>query len=507
MLALRLTFPAGRYHATPWGRHVNEGDVEWPPSPWRLVRGLIATWHRKLDPERFPQGRLSDLLAQLAAEAPVYRLPPAVHAHTRHYVPTREGKADKSTLIFDAFARVSKDAELVVAWPGLDLSADQQALLDALLETLGYLGRAESWVEAERLPAWHGTPNCFPGEEAVDRENGEVLDTLSLQLPLAPAGYAAFQASQMDNLAQRKLKKSDMKRIQDTLPESWLAALSLDTADLQRAGWSAPPAARKLHYLRPADTLLPTAPPRRKALSVPAATTVRYALYGKPLPLLTDAVRAAERLRAAAMGKAKRLFGEHGIPPLISGHGVEVDQDNRHGHAFWLPESDGAGRIDAFLVHVPAGMDRATRRALEELDGFKGRDGQEWQLMMENSGMASGLASVSPLCGRGKVFESVTPYLHPWHLKAKFGAEEQIRRECRERGWPEPVVIERLPSLEIGSREYRPVHFHRFRSKKGLPQPDTHGAFLRLVFAEPRQGPVALGFGCHFGLGLFRPAG
>jgi len=32
---LVLTFPWGRYHANPWGRHVNEGAVELPPSPWR----------------------------------------------------------------------------------------------------------------------------------------------------------------------------------------------------------------------------------------------------------------------------------------------------------------------------------------------------------------------------------------------------------------------------------------------------------------------------------------
>jgi len=42
MLALSFTFPGGRYHATPWGRHVNEADLEWPPSPWRIVRALIA---------------------------------------------------------------------------------------------------------------------------------------------------------------------------------------------------------------------------------------------------------------------------------------------------------------------------------------------------------------------------------------------------------------------------------------------------------------------------------
>ena len=47
MTVLELRFPAGRYHATPWGRHVNEGAVEWPPSPWRIVRALIATWYLK----------------------------------------------------------------------------------------------------------------------------------------------------------------------------------------------------------------------------------------------------------------------------------------------------------------------------------------------------------------------------------------------------------------------------------------------------------------------------
>jgi len=48
------------------------------------------------------------------------------------------------------------------------------------------------------------------------------------------------------------------------------------------------------------------------------------------------------------------------------------------------------------------------------------------------------------------------------------------------------------------------LDFRRFRSKRGLEQPDRQGSMLRLEFPEPVGGPVALGFGCHFGLGLFR---
>jgi len=32
MFAIEIRFPSGRYHATPWDAHVNEGRVEWRPA-------------------------------------------------------------------------------------------------------------------------------------------------------------------------------------------------------------------------------------------------------------------------------------------------------------------------------------------------------------------------------------------------------------------------------------------------------------------------------------------
>ena len=87
MIAFAFTFPAGRYHATPWGRHANEADVAWPPEPVRILRALIATWWRKADHERYPKTRLDDLIDALATELPVLRLPEAVHTHVRAFMP------------------------------------------------------------------------------------------------------------------------------------------------------------------------------------------------------------------------------------------------------------------------------------------------------------------------------------------------------------------------------------------------------------------------------------
>jgi len=75
MLLIELAFLAGRYHATPWGRHVNEGVCEWPPSPYRLIRALYDVWKRKRPEWR--EQRVAELLEVLASAAPSYHIPPA----------------------------------------------------------------------------------------------------------------------------------------------------------------------------------------------------------------------------------------------------------------------------------------------------------------------------------------------------------------------------------------------------------------------------------------------
>lgn len=505
MLAIAFRFPAGRYHATPWGRHVNEADLEWPPSPWRIIRALIAVWHRKADRNTGSVEVLERLLTGLAASLPSYRLPPAVHAHVRHYMPVREGSRDKNTLLFDAFARVAPEHDLIVAWPQLDLDDEAQRLLDELLERLGYLGRAESWVDARRLPQWQGQPNCVPS--IADRQDapGYQAEVVALLCPLAPSAYMERVKQQAAAGPVKKSKgKSKMNQTSEALPASWLAALSLETGDLQKAGWSLPPAAQRVWYLRPATALMPAASrinASRRNRSA-CVTTVRFALYGRPLPLLEQAVKLGELARMALMRLGERHTGQ--VPAMLSGHALP--DGNRHEHAFFLPEPDRHGRIDHLLVHASGGFDEATLRAMQQLKKLYTRDGSEWEVWFEGAGEVRDFYGKSAFLAEERVWRSVTPYLHPWHVKKKFGVPDQIRRECRLRGLAEIESIQPVSEVFVGSRPRRPVHFHRFRSKRGLLQPDTQGSFWQLTFAQTAPGPLALGFGCHFGLGLFAPA-
>jgi len=214
-------------------------------------------------------------------------------------MPARSGKSDKNTLIFDAFVRVSEGDELILSWPGVQLGAEQIVLIDSLADKLGFLGRAESWVEVRRLESWDGEFNCVPADTTAEGWGDE---RLTLMAPMPTTDYASFRDAQLEGLKKRSdLKPKDKKAITATLPESWLDAIGVETLDLRAAGWNLPPASRELPY-RVQDEILRSSD-RLSARSVPGkrATTFRFAVYGKPLPRVEDTVRMGEWLRLAAM--------------------------------------------------------------------------------------------------------------------------------------------------------------------------------------------------------------
>ncbi len=79
-----------------------------------------------------------------------------------------------------------------------------------------------------------------------------------------------------------------------------------------------------------------------------------------------------------------------------------------------------------------------------------------------------------------------------------------MRRLLRRRGLDASgVEVTVLRDIVVGGAPRRAIHFHRFRSRGREAQPDAAGALLEIVLPEPVTGPLALGYGSHFGLGLF----
>jgi CRISPR-associated protein Csb2 len=494
MIAIAFQFPGGRFHATVWGRHVNEGVAEWPPSPWRILRALLAVWKRHL-PE-VSEETMRAVLAALAAPA-CFCLPPAVHAHTRQFMPVG-GDWNDRTLVFDSFVAFSGASPVIAVWPEAALEESQRETLEHLLKRLPYLGRAESWCVAETMDGWSSSRGI---PEWVDSRTGEVLEADCR--PLAdredpPDRYEAVRVLVPDGF--------DPLRALD-----WAAtdpnSLCVETGQLrrERRDPARPPGSRWLRYARRVDALAvdPLPPPRaRRGGARP--TVVRYALDGPVLPLLTDTVRFAELARRAALSK----YGgaEKRRSAILSGRGADGSRLHGHQHAHYLPtDEEGHGRLTHLTVFAPAGFDDEHQRALGALRVLNpGDGGPETQLLL------LGFGGPADFTGRGlregTTWQSATPFILSRHPKrnAKDQPEDQLRLEVRRRGLPEPTRVDPLPVCRTGGHPTRWLAFRRYRSRG--PDPAVGLGFgFRVEFPRAVAGPLVLGYGCHFGLGLFVP--
>ena len=545
MFALAFRFPAGRYHATPWGRNVNEADIAWPPEPWRLLRALIAAYWRKGDHERWPPEALGRLIDALAETLPVYRLPcGAIHAHTRHYMPAR----GSPTLIFDAFARIPEQGSIIAAWPAVTLDADIFSLGADLAEAIGYLGRAESWTDCEALDKWDGEPNCGPVEAGFSG------DPVRLLAPLSPAMYTGERDRLIANERERirtaakkppsagKLETEVTKAFRskasglDTVPERLVDALALDTADFQDRRWHRPPAAREFLYARD-EQVAPVVTPRTRRRRVGSSTSVsmptvaRYLLAGRPRPRVEDTIKIGELMRLAALSQfGWQIDASSGrripkAPWQISGRDSDGRplRDPAHRHAFWLPEdADSDGLIDHVSVFIPDGIDRDVQAKLDRItrlwverkqraddEDVNVAGTEEWRLALEGFATPSHFTDSAPIFGCSTRWRSATPFVAAGHLKADRHAGE-FRRLVRRIGMDgtlgfdaTKVDVRELTEVDVGGSTRHALHFHRFRSRGREKQHDTAGALLQVTFPVPVNGPLVMGYGSHFGLGLF----
>ncbi|MBS2039590.1 type I-U CRISPR-associated protein Cas5/Cas6 [bacterium] len=466
MLEISVRLLAGRYHATPWDRNPREGEPEWPPSPWRLLRALAASYYRT--PNAFDLASVESLVKKLT-DPPEFHLPEASAGHTRQYFP-QSSPGDKQ-LLFDGFVRTGTGVHdlIVFRWPGLELDAREFALLQLLLQGVSYLGRAESWAEltaqaeASTLPT-----NCAIGASEADTEPVRILG----------AG-----------------------------PDLDWEKLVVQTGQLQKQGWSAPPGSSWLTYHRKLNCF------QVNRCSSPRhirPVAVRYSYLRPVRPRLANALFAAESWRTDFLRLAKKQVGES-VFLQLGGKGDESSPYARgHIHPYILPQpsADSHHLLGELLVLLgPSTRERCfPAETLETLAAGIG-------LMHQQQDRAFKLQFVEfierdqinrlPNFRSSKVWQSLTPYVQTRHLKpGKETLLDQIRRELSNHGGPAQL----LEDVIIQPRELHGTSLGEFKTRRGdRPRPAYGVHNLRLTFSEPVGGPMVLGYAAHFGLGQFQP--
>ena len=462
MLALSIELLAGRYHATPWDRAANEGEPEWPPSPWRIARALASAWWRTPPGER-PDNHVVDSLFRALGGSPRFLLPKATTGHSRHYMLKPAG--DKTTLVLDAFVRVGQ-VPIVVAWDDVVLAEDELAALKHLADRVGYLGRAES-------PCVLRVIDALPEKAAIRVE--PVTEPVARGEPL------------------RLLCVSD---------NATLVELSESTAERRKRRVVTPPGGAFVAYTRPIDALVA---PRRVDHKIQArsVTALRFAVEGSAVPPLVEAIRFADRYRAAVLKRAD--VSPPDVIERLRGNAAS-GRIRGHQHAHYLPtDEDGDGRLDHLTVWCPAGI------GAEELDALDFVRLASWafdhpvQLVLLDT-LAPMERSV-PVLAEAQRWVSHTPFLPTRHPKRRGGRviegyAYQVATELGRRGFPSPTSIKPLRAAGGQSwGSFRRERGNRAHAGDGLP-----ALGFEIEFDDPVRGPIALGRNSHFGMGLFLPA-
>jgi CRISPR-associated protein Csb2 len=526
MATLKLRFPGGRYHATPPGHHVNEGLVEWPPSPWRLIRGLIATGFTTQRWAELPPAARR-LFESLCSVLPEYRLPEAALGHSRHYMPTAviEKAREKTTLVLDTFADV-EDGEIWVRWP-VQLAPDEAKLFATLANHLGYLGRSESWVLAEAISDEEALPargRAFPHVEA-DRP-GRGFEQLSLVAPELPDLYTTWRrlelerarAALLESERGKKPSKVQLEKRRSQLEASYpldpLDGMQWDTARWKGANWSQAPGSRRVLYWREAGALEVAPPPVARPVRKTAVEALLFALTTpsgsrSALPTIARTVPQADLLHRALVSKSGRAS------PELSGRGEDGTPLRGHQHAHILPlDLDRDGHLDHILLFVPGKLGaRALSAARAVKRTYMKRGVGELQVAIAGEGALSDLRnldgklgeSIVSLLGPSRRWTSATPFVPPRYMR-KRGAhslEGQVRAELESRGLAD-AAVEVVPWTPT---THHLRHVIRRRGEKAPQPPVDVGYILRLHFEEAVRGPICLGYGSHFGLGRFAADG
>lgn len=472
---LAVRFPLGRYHANPWDRSVNEGVGEWPPSPWRILRALLATWHT-----RWPElaADTIDALLDALAEPPAYRTPPAWPGHTRHYLPDLEhkkGETGKTDLTLDPFLSIERDGELLIQW-NADLGREQRAVLAKLAELMPYLGRAESVCEARLLdedpdPDQHWWQ---PGSAGAQ--------TTRLLAPARPVSRVA---------------------------------LEITTVEVRRQRRTLPPGTLWVSYAI-------AAPPQRKSPSQrsdPGVEAVRFAVDGSVPMRSTHGIVLAD--------EAHRLFGR-----MLEKAGVPDDRrqqvlgtggaNSGHLHAHWIPISERGkpkAAVWALVLWVPQTLRPTEVAAILDPGRISGQRGRpesgyrvrgfpEVRLLFQAAGT---IGQVAPeLCGPAHHWRSLTPYLPVRHRKHRKPFRDFLTEEIRAeldyreqfRGLPAPRITQMDPDSGLPDRWASEFRRYRLAENMGKSRP---GLGLRLDFQQGVTGPLLLGQLSHFGYGIFVP--
>jgi CRISPR-associated protein Csb2 len=444
MFALEVEYLLGRAFAAEFGR---QDRPEWPPEPGRLFAALAAAYFE--NGATATERRALEWLEQqpaprIRAGEPGVATVPDVFVPTNYKgdgPPALRGKQPRQFP-----AQGPSEATAYFIWPDAEVSTDVVRALDELASRVACLGRACSLVRMRV---------CDSNPEA----NYEPHPKGDLVIRVASRG---------------RLGELEMLFQSDRRPSAGAQAL------YRRVGASAEETADS-EFLQMAVFEKVAGP----GLPIEGALT------------LTAAVRDALMSNAGNAGD---------IPALLHGHDGET-----HCAIAALPfvgRQHADGRLMGFAVVFPRNCGaQEKRKVLAACHGLGERGVHipgigDWQVLATNADTTKQTLRPATWTQPSRVWRTTTPIVLDRFPKKKGPTVEDILRTgCRRIGLPDPTAIEHGPYSEVEGVPPVPA----FRLRRDSDERPRWAVHATLKFAVSVRGPVLVGAGRYFGLGLMRP--
>lgn len=462
MLTITVEFPHGWLRAGPASdARLTGGDSEgeWPPSPARLLAAFVAADGTR-DRQRVTEG--SELLLLEQAPPPTIGADPdedVLRAKLNDRYVVANSRAEQATMQNYPLRKgqlVRPGVRLIPKTPRISYTYDLDRVPDHEFRALqlrgariGYLGAADA---PARVTVRRGEPN-----DAVHRwrcDEGGVT--------ILPVSYPGMVAD-LDGAFDRFLAGEIVER-------SWLPKKVVRyRADSQPSGHKPDGETIWLRF--------------SQALGSHHVLSVTEALRAAVLSHHPDGANAPQVVHGH--GTKERGWQQVRYLPLIEA-GHRFAKGRIHGAAIWLPAT--ATRSERIGVRTAV---LATRRLWR---------GDRFEVAVSLHDGADRPRAVHPgrWVGPSTRWASVTPVVQERHGPVD---DNEVARWFRHAGHPVPTRfrVSRQPTVTGGID----LHPYAVRRRYGR-SPYTH---LTVEFADPVFGPLAVGRGRSFGLGLLAPEG
>lgn len=504
-------------NAVSYAARYNSPDMaEWPPHPDRLFMAMVSAWGAAGQ-----DGRGADALRWLERQGPPeISAPPATRRGAlRSFVPTSSNGArgqdyldGRSPVLQLGRGMVRKDRLFPAAilpddrtvvsmvWRDADPDDGTVDALNDMASRVSYVGHSASLtrVRASTRTDVEGLSHVpyVDGAGGGAEEEAE-SDFAMLRCP-GPGRFDALVAEYGDPLRQE-------------------AGLWPSTAPARR--YTAPPVPVHDSLMGPAEEWLVFSADstrgrkggRRRGGFVPALRTfpaVAKALRNAMMSCAEDPVH--EIISGHAPDGSPAAMPHMAVVPLANvGWGRAYSDGSLMGMAIVLPRGSGYGTPERRQLW---------RAAAEFLNGGDGMDGEEgvgqlrlgrFGTMHLRDGAGSHKKSLHPdrYAGVSRAWASVTPVVLDRHVKKMGAAPDALADCCVRAGLPRPARVQASPHSRVagapgvlGNRSGRV----EWRSPK-------NGRFGNILlhavieFDEAVRGPVLVGSGRYFGMGLFMP--